>query len=98
MRPRRGQGLRDLRRREAPRVVAEKIGRGHWTLTGDRTGAKNVVSQKRDRSENQGRKVTDAGLGGSGKRPPDGRRIASQRRATTEVKRDRGILMSATRR
>ena len=49
-----------------------------------------MASRKRDRRKDPARRVTVVGLGGSRKRPPAGRRIASQRLPPTEVKRNQG--------
>src|SRR5262249_38043506 len=59
----------DLRRGQSAQVETEGVGLSRWTLTADRTGAKNAASGMPDRREIPARPRTVAGLGRSAGRP-----------------------------
>src|SRR5205807_1997404 len=71
---------RDLRPGRSPQVAAEGVGRGGWTLTGERTRAKNGSSRRRDRGRFPAGGSTAVWLGVSAGRPPVGRRVPPLRR------------------
>src|SRR5262245_33041427 len=79
---------RDLRQGGSPQVAAEEARRGRWTLTRDRTEAKDAASEMLDRRELHARTGTVAGLGRSVGLPPAWLRIAGRWRLLAEAGSD----------
>jgi hypothetical protein len=85
----------DLRRGRSPQVAAEEVGRGCWTLTGDRTGVKNaepgeVVEERimAPRGRLPGRGSRQGSRAQEGESPVDGYRLMSREGILRESTRD----------